>query len=159
MDFTRDNKFQDDPVSFDNGKLIGPDGSKMKDVSVDDNKVRDDISKSVLSRVTFTGNFDTRSCFVAGGSSLSLGAKEAFFAADSGTRFTIMTMSTAQNWDGQALAEMKFVGVAGSSFPVFGGDDMIVEIKDLMGTWRRKNFGKAFVSPHANLDLASAFEM
>ena len=36
---------------------------------------------------------------------------------------------------------------------------MIGYIQDISGTWRLKNFGKAFVSPYANLDLASTFEM
>ena len=36
---------------------------------------------------------------------------------------------------------------------------MIGYIEDLSGLWRLKNVGKAFVSPHANLDLASFFEM
>ena len=52
-----------------------------------------------------------------------------------------------------------FIGVSGSPFPVFGGDDMLGYIQDVSGTWRLKNFGKAFVSPYANLDLASTFEM
>ena len=36
---------------------------------------------------------------------------------------------------------------------------MVGYIQDTSGIWRLKNFGKAFVSPHANLDLASSFEM
>ena len=52
-----------------------------------------------------------------------------------------MTMVTAQDLDGEALAEMMFQGVSGSKFPVFGGDDMVAEIPDMDGIWRRKNFG------------------
>ena len=54
---------------------------------------------------------------------------------------------------------MMFQGASGSPFPVFGGGDKVAEIPDMDGIWRRKNFGIAFVSPHANLDLASSFEM
>ena len=159
IDFTRDNNFRDDPTHFNEGSLVGPDGVHMQIAPVDDEKVRNDISESVLSRVCFTAVFDNLPCCAAGGSAMSLGGPGAYFAADSGTRYTIMTMATAQDWDGEALAELMFVGVSGSPFPVFGGDDMVAEIQDMMGIWRSKNFGKAFVSPHANLDLASSYEM
>ena len=67
-----------------------------------------------------------------------------------------MTMSTGQKWAGKALACMMFIGVAGSPFPVFGGDDMVGYIQDTSRIWRLKNFGLAFVAPYANLNLASS---
>ena len=96
-DFTRDNNFRDDPTHFNEGSLVGPDGVHMQIAPVDDEKVRNDISESVLSRVCFTAVFDTLPCCAAGGSAISLGGPGAYFAADSGTRYTIMTMATAQD--------------------------------------------------------------
>ena len=82
-----------------------------------------------------------------------------FIAADSGTEYTILTMSTAREWGGRMLAQMKFIGATGDPFSVFGGDDLLVEVVDSSGTWRVLNLGKSFVSPYANLDLASSHQM
>ena len=82
-----------------------------------------------------------------------------FIAADSGTEYTILTMSTAREWGGRMLAQMKFIGATGDQFSVFGGDDLLVEVVDSSGTWRVLNLGKSFVSPYANLDLASSHQM
>ena len=82
-----------------------------------------------------------------------------FIAADSGTEYTILTMSTAREWGGRMLAQMKFIGATGDPFSVFGGDDLLVEVVDSNGTWRVLNLGKSFVSPYANLDLASSHQM
>ena len=57
------------------------------------------------------------------------------------------------------IAQMHFVGAFGSPFPVFGGDDLLVETQDCSGTWRLLNLGTTFVSPYANLNLASSHEM
>ena len=161
VDISRDNSFQDDPSGVCDGSLVGPDGLLLKDVFVEDGTVRKGISESILSSVVFRPTLElppvtsTVPCCALGVPT----GNDAVFAADSGTRYTLMTMSTAQHWGGKALARLMFMGVAGSPFPVFGGDDLIVYMQDVSDTWRLKNFGKAFVSPHANLDLASSYEM
>ena len=161
VDISRDNSFFDDPSDVRDGSLVGPDGSLLKEFFVEDGAVREGISNSILSSVVFQPVFahppvtSTVPCCALGVPA----GNDAVFAADSGTRYTLMTMSTAQNWGGKALARLMFMGVAGSPFPVFGGDDLVVYIQDVSGTWRLKNLGKAFVSPHANLDLASSYEM
>ena len=158
IDITRDNVFQDDPIGNLDNALVAPDGSLLNSVEIDDDTKHGTINESVLSHIVFRGELDLP-CSLVGGSTNYVHSDDIAFAADSGTRYTIMTMSTGQKWAGKALARMMFIGVAGSPFPVFGGDDMIGYIQDTSGIWRLKNFGKAFVSPHANLDLASSFEM
>ena len=40
-----------------------------------------------------------------------------------------MILSAASEWDGKAAASLEFTGASGSLFRVFGGDDLIVEVK------------------------------
>ena len=156
IDISRDNNFRDDPIDTVDSALMAPDGNILNLVEVDDDTKHNTIAESVLSHVVFRCDL---SYSLAAGSAGYAKNDDITFAADSGTRYTIMTMATGQKWSGKALARMMFVGVSGSPFPVFGGDDMLGYIQDVSGTWRLKNFGKAFVSPYANLDLASTFEM
>ena len=44
-------------------------------------------------------------------------------------------------------------------FSVFGGDDMILSIKNDMGNWILKNFGETYVSNQATADLMSTHQM
>ena len=73
MDFTRDTLFRDDPTDFFKGSLLGPDGETMRVYAVDDNKVRSDIAKSVLSRVSFRAVSDPIPYCATGGSTLFAG--------------------------------------------------------------------------------------
>ena len=59
MDFIGDNVFRDDPADFFKGSLVGPDGKTMRIYAVDDKKVRGDIAKSALSRVSFRAVSDS----------------------------------------------------------------------------------------------------
>ena len=49
-------------------------------------------------------------------------------------------METAIHWNGLALKENMFQGIAGEPFSVFGGDDMILYVKNDMGNWILKTF-------------------
>ena len=122
IDISRDNNFRNDPIDTMDSGLMAPDGNVLNLVEVDDDTKHDTIAESVLSHVVFRGDL---SYSLAAGSADVTKNDDATFAADSGTRYIIMTMATGQKWSGKALARMMFVGVSGSPFPVLGGDDML----------------------------------
>ena len=155
VDFSRDNRFIDDPIVSIDGVLIGPDGEGLRRFSVHDADVRHGVSESVNSSVTFS----LLPHSISAGTHLSSFDEPHYVAADSGTEYNILTLATASHWTGRAIAQMQFVGAFGSPFPVFGGDDLLVEIQDCNGIWRILNLGQTFVSPYANLNLASSHEM
>ena len=155
VDFSRDNRFIDDPTLSIDGVLMGPDGEGLRRFSVQDADVRNGVSESVNSTVTFS----LLPYSASAGTHLSSVDGAHYIAADSGTEYNILTLATANQWKGRAVAQMHFVGAFGSPFPVFGGDDLLVETQDCCGTWRLLNLGKTFVSPYANLNLASSHEM
>ena len=145
-DFTRNNEFCDDPrLSHSSGGLSGPDGKPLRLLSVEDGVVRHGIMDSVLSHVRFS--LDTANSFVnathvcsaamsvcnnANGNECTQSA----FANDSGTEFTLMTLSTGSQWDGKAMAVLNVIGAGGLPFKAYGGDDLIVCICDVDGVWR-----------------------
>ena len=45
------NKFLDDPTTFNNGNMIGPDGSASSRVLPNDDAIRDGIRESIVSTV------------------------------------------------------------------------------------------------------------
>ena len=157
-DFTRDNKFHDDPrLSHICGGLMGPDGAPLRPASVEDGDVRDGIIHSVTSQVRFSlGCLDV---FPSTSAAVSSCGDSVAFADDSGTEYTLMTLSTGSKWDGKALAVLDVIGAGGRAFKAYGGDCMIVHICDIDNVWREVNLGLGFISPDANLDLASSHQM
>ena len=58
------NKFLDDPTTFNNGNMIGPDGSVSSRVLPNDDAIRDGIRESIVSTVIFSvHSTETDSCF------------------------------------------------------------------------------------------------
>ena len=147
-DFSRDNRFIDDPTLSIDGVLMGPDNEGLRRFSVHDADVRNGVSESVNSSVTFS----LLPYSASAGTHLSSVDGAHYVAADSGTEYNVLTLATANQWKGRAVAQMHFVGAFGSPFPVFGGDDLLVETQDCSGTWRLLNLGTTFVSPYANLN-------
>ena len=50
------NKFLDDPTTFNNGNMIGPDGSASSRVLPNDDAIRDGVRESIVSTVIFSGH-------------------------------------------------------------------------------------------------------
>ena len=118
-DFTHNSNFMDDPRGVVGNSLVGPDqgpdGILLVRNQVEDNEIRDSAEDSVLSTAEFMLNVSPpgarQSLPSVGfcGSEFSVNQDVSVLAADSGTQFTVLTLSTASLWSGRALAELNFV--------------------------------------------------
>ena len=92
---SRDNFFQDDAIDNVDDALVAPDGSILNLVEVDDDTKHGTIAGSGLSHVGFRDDF---SCSLAGCSASYINNDDIAFAADSGTRYIIMTISIGRKF-------------------------------------------------------------
>ena len=159
-DFLNSNCSFDDPIeNFSNGELQGSDGLPLRRCIVGDVEKERRIVESVLRNVNPTPFVDSDIDNPSSSCVASLIHPKSSIVNDSGTEFSILTMETARHWNGLALAENMFQGIAGEPFSVFGGDDMILYIKNDMGKWILKIFGETYVSNQATVDLMSTHQM
>jgi len=155
-DFLNSNCSCDDPCeSFSNGQLSGHDFLPLRRYFVGDKDKEKAIVDSVLQPIPCS-IASVPSCNTA---VFSVSNDVATIANDSGTEYTILTLASASDWQGPAFVSLNFQGAAGSPFLVHGGADLVAWIQDSDGIWVKKNFGKAFVSAHAKLDLMSSHQM
>lgn len=147
FDFTHNSNFMDYHRGVVGNSLVGPDGILLVRNQVEDNEIRDSVEDSVLSTVEFMLNVTSPSVRQSlpsvgfCGSKFSVNQNVSVLAADSGTQFIVLTLPTASLWSGCALAELNFIAATGQPFKVFGGDDLVGEIRDENGVWRRHNLG------------------
>ena len=151
-DFLNSNCSFDDPIeNFENGELQGSDGLPLRRVIVDDVVKERRIVDSVIKDVTCIKDCarpitdhvvesDLNVSDVCRAPLTCLSVPHASIGSpnmvnDSGTEYSVLTLETAKDWNGKALKELLFQGVAGNPFSVFGGDDLIGEIKNSCGKY------------------------